>query len=112
MAGSGTAASPGLGKTSLPRVPVVAAPLLPQARSGQCTTRISPLEGACQYKTREKIHVINLASIRSRVVCSVSMSDPDRSGGAWTLLTGHGHVLVEIARNPAARIRDVMGLPY
>ena len=27
--------------------------------------------------------------------------------GSWTLLTGHGHVLVEIARNPDARIRDI-----
>ena len=36
------------------------------------------------------------------------MSDPDQSGGGtWTLLTGHGHVLVEIARNPQARIRDI-----
>jgi DNA-binding MarR family transcriptional regulator len=35
------------------------------------------------------------------------MSDPGQSGGAWTLLTGHGHVLVEIARNPKARIRDI-----
>jgi DNA-binding IclR family transcriptional regulator len=35
------------------------------------------------------------------------MSDPDQNGGAWTLLTGHGHVLVEIARNPRARIRDI-----
>ena len=35
------------------------------------------------------------------------MSDPDRSAGSWTLLTGHGHVLVEIARNPGARIRDI-----
>ena len=35
------------------------------------------------------------------------MSDPNQSGGAWTLLTGHGHVLVEIARNPEARIRDI-----
>jgi len=35
------------------------------------------------------------------------MSDPDERGGSWTLLTGHGHVLVEIARNPAARIRDL-----
>ena len=26
---------------------------------------------------------------------------------AWTLLTSHGHVLVEIARNPRARIRDI-----
>jgi DNA-binding MarR family transcriptional regulator len=35
------------------------------------------------------------------------MSDPDQSRGTWTLLTGHGHVLVEIARNPEARIRDI-----
>jgi DNA-binding MarR family transcriptional regulator len=35
------------------------------------------------------------------------MSNPDRGGGAWTLLTGHGHVLVEIARNPKSRIRDI-----
>jgi DNA-binding IclR family transcriptional regulator len=34
-------------------------------------------------------------------------SDPDQGGGVWTLLTGHGHVLVEIARNPEARIRDI-----
>ena len=33
--------------------------------------------------------------------------DADQSGGSWTLLTGHGHVLVEIARNPGARIRDI-----
>jgi hypothetical protein len=35
------------------------------------------------------------------------MSDRDDTGGSWTLLTGHGHVLVEIARNPDARIRDI-----
>jgi hypothetical protein len=35
------------------------------------------------------------------------MSFPDERGGSWTLLTGHGHVLVEIARNPKARIRDI-----
>ena len=35
------------------------------------------------------------------------MSDHDESGGSWTLLTGHGHVLVEITRNPDARIRDI-----
>jgi sarcosine oxidase gamma subunit len=35
------------------------------------------------------------------------MSDPDERGGSWTLLTGHGHVLVEIARDPEARIRDI-----
>ena len=35
------------------------------------------------------------------------MSGPDQSSGTWTLLTGHGHVLVEIARNPKARIRDI-----
>jgi hypothetical protein len=31
------------------------------------------------------------------------MSNLDETGGSWTLLTGHGHVLVEIARNPGAR---------
>ena len=35
------------------------------------------------------------------------MSEPDEGAGTWTLLTGHGHVLVEIARNPDARIRDI-----
>lgn len=35
------------------------------------------------------------------------MSDPGIDGGSWTLLTGHGHVLVEIARDPEARIRDI-----
>jgi MarR family len=35
------------------------------------------------------------------------MSLPDERGGSWTLLTGHGHVLVEIARDPGARIRDI-----
>jgi DNA-binding IclR family transcriptional regulator len=34
------------------------------------------------------------------------MSLPDERG-SWTLLTGHGHVLVEIARDPEARIRDI-----
>ena len=35
------------------------------------------------------------------------MEPPDDRAGSWTLLTGHGHVLVEIARNPDARIRDI-----
>jgi DNA-binding MarR family transcriptional regulator len=35
------------------------------------------------------------------------VTDPDLGGRTWTLLTGHGHVLVEIARNPEARIRDI-----
>ena len=35
------------------------------------------------------------------------MSEPDRPGGSWKFLTGYGHVLVEIARNPEARIRDI-----
>jgi DNA-binding MarR family transcriptional regulator len=38
------------------------------------------------------------------------MSIPDERVGSWTLLTGHGHVLVEIARNPAARIRDISAI--
>jgi hypothetical protein len=35
------------------------------------------------------------------------MTDPDQQDGSWTILTGHGHVLVEVARNPGARIRDI-----
>ena len=35
------------------------------------------------------------------------MEPPDERSGSWTLLTGHGHVLVEIAGNPQARIRDI-----
>src|SRR5207247_10171492 len=35
------------------------------------------------------------------------MSHPGERDGSWTRLTGHGHVLVEIARNPGARIRDI-----
>jgi hypothetical protein len=31
----------------------------------------------------------------------------DECGGAWTLLAGHRHVLVEIARDPEARTRDI-----
>ena len=35
------------------------------------------------------------------------MSESGDTSGRWTLLTGHGHVLVEIARSPQARIRDI-----
>jgi DNA-binding IclR family transcriptional regulator len=35
------------------------------------------------------------------------MSPSNGTSSSWTLLTGHGHVLVEIARNPKARIRDI-----
>src|SRR5215472_4748605 len=37
----------------------------------------------------------------------LSVVHPGERDGSWTLLTGHGHVLVEIARNPNARIRDI-----
>jgi DNA-binding IclR family transcriptional regulator len=37
----------------------------------------------------------------------MSMSPTGEAASTWTLLTGHGHVLVEIARNPQARIRDI-----
>jgi hypothetical protein len=35
------------------------------------------------------------------------MTDQGDRAESWTLLTGHGHVLVEIARHPEARIRDI-----
>jgi DNA-binding MarR family transcriptional regulator len=34
----------------------------------------------------------------------------DERSTSWTLLTGHGHVLVEIARNPEARMRDISAI--
>jgi len=38
------------------------------------------------------------------------MTSPENNDGSWTLLTGHGHVLVEIARNPLARMRDISAI--
>ncbi|MEY9893582.1 DNA-binding MarR family transcriptional regulator [Catenulispora sp. MAP12-49] len=35
------------------------------------------------------------------------MAAGDGRRDAWTLLTSHGHVLVEIARDPQARIREL-----
>jgi DNA-binding MarR family transcriptional regulator len=35
------------------------------------------------------------------------MNTHEERNSSWTLLTGHGHVLVEIARNPEARMRDI-----
>jgi DNA-binding MarR family transcriptional regulator len=35
------------------------------------------------------------------------MTASGQSRASWTLLTGHGHVLVEIARHPEARVRDI-----
>lgn len=32
---------------------------------------------------------------------------PGDSGRSWTLLTNHGHVLLFVARNPTARVRDI-----
>lgn len=37
---------------------------------------------------------------------ALCMGTAENNGG-WTLLTGHGHVLVAIAKNPAARVRDL-----
>ena len=33
--------------------------------------------------------------------------EPETQRRTWTLLTGHGHVLVEIARNPEATMRQL-----
>jgi len=54
-------------------------------------------------ETREKFHASYLALAIS---CCYGRAMEVR-GAQWTLLTGHGHVLVEIARNPEARIRDI-----
>jgi DNA-binding MarR family transcriptional regulator len=41
------------------------------------------------------------------VIIIGTMEGPGAQSGSWTILTGHGHVLVEIARNPYARLRDI-----
>ena len=41
------------------------------------------------------------------MIGDMSTSPTGEDGGTWTLLTGHGHVLVEIARSPQARMRDI-----
>ena len=43
-----------------------------------------------------------MPDVRIALVSSLNGQD-----GSWTLLTGHGHVLVEVARNPDARMRDI-----
>ena len=58
-------------------------------------------------ETREKFRVFSRMTILSRVIWPAEVSDTEQSGGSWTLLTGHGHVLVEITRNSEARIRDI-----
>jgi hypothetical protein len=49
----------------------------------------------------------NVTLLDSRERIASDMDPEERGGGNWTLLTGHGHVLAEIARNARARIRDI-----
>jgi DNA-binding MarR family transcriptional regulator len=58
-------------------------------------------------ESRTLYRVFVSAKNYSREYDTLTMSSPDDRGRTWTLLTGHGHVLVEIARNPDARIRDI-----
>jgi DNA-binding IclR family transcriptional regulator len=46
-----------------------------------------------------------IAGIAGRVYARLMGTSAQQ--GQWTLLTGHGHVLVEIARHPDARIREI-----
>jgi hypothetical protein len=61
---------------------------------------------ACQ-QIREKNLLCFFSRRTTREDMIGTMSSPGESGSSWTLLTGHGHVLVEIARNPRARMRDI-----
>ena len=73
---------------------------------GQRSIRIGAQSETCQYK-HEKNRMLFFSRQITREIYDGDMSDDDEAGGSWTLLTGHGHVLVEIARNPDARIRDI-----
>ena len=54
-----------------------------------------------------KNHVRKISCHFYREMYNHRMSNPDSRAGSWTLLTGHGHVLVEVARDSGARIRDI-----
>ncbi|SCF38486.1 DNA-binding transcriptional regulator, MarR family [Micromonospora viridifaciens] len=41
------------------------------------------------------------------MACMATTAGASGSGRNWTFLTNHGHVLLAIARNPTARLRDV-----
>src|ERR1700761_6310218 len=65
-----------------------------------------------QHRYRVNTNALEISCLLSHdntlASCRIdAMSEPDRGRGNWTLLTGHGHVLVEIARHPGARIRDI-----
>ena len=100
------AASVGLGRGALCRV----------LRSSPSPARVEGLaSGATRIcpgsrrvnKIQEKNHACFYSRDFSREdILAVMSSHRDRDG-SWTLLTGHGRVLVEIARNPEARIRDI-----
>jgi DNA-binding MarR family transcriptional regulator len=48
-----------------------------------------------------------ISRLSSHEMYTHGVSGSQDTGGSWTLLTGHGHVLIEIAREPEARIRDI-----
>jgi DNA-binding transcriptional ArsR family regulator len=62
-----------------------------------------------QWK-REKNIVYIFSRGLTRDVMLGKMTSSGEDGGSWTLLTGHGHVLVEIARNPSARMREIAAI--
>jgi hypothetical protein len=48
-----------------------------------------------------------MTAFASTLVAMAETTAPNEWAGSWTLLTGHGHVLVAIAREPKARLRDI-----
>src|SRR5262249_1877101 len=70
------------------------------------TTRIGPGRRPVNRNMRKISCVFSHEDFLARDIVSSVNGAEDRDG-SWTLLTGHGHVLVEIARNPRARIRDI-----
>src|SRR5690348_8709011 len=44
------------------------------------------------------------------MIIRMSMADDDTGARQWTFLTNHARVLLEIARNPQARLRDMAAI--
>jgi hypothetical protein len=77
----------------------------PAASQSPATT--PPASPWCAQPSRSRRAQTAYHVFFSRGIILGCMDERHRDGGTWTLLTGHGHVLVEIARNAQARIRDI-----
>jgi DNA-binding MarR family transcriptional regulator len=64
-----------------------------------------PLQAVSVNRLDELLFTLSVSQVKLWIVAVKRSQDGQK--GSWTLLTGHGHVLVAIAREPDARLRDI-----